>query len=153
MSFDINPSLPASLAPAFLHPHGTAHKHVKSQNVRTQISDPKTILENQISLFTPAVVITAFLKTRALEFLRVWGNLGFPSGSAVKNPPAMQEVQEMCVRSLSQEDPWRKAWLPTPVSLLGESHGQTSLAVYSPQGRKELDTTEASEYAHTLEAT
>ena len=61
----------------------------------------------------------------------------------------------MCVRSLSQEDPWRRAWLPTPVSLLGESHGQTSLAVYSlqSQGRKELDTTEATEHAHTLEAT
>jgi len=28
--------------------------------------------------------------------------LGFPGGSAVKNPPAMQETQ---VQSLSQEDP------------------------------------------------
>ena len=30
---------------------------------------------------------------------------GFPSGSAVKNPPVMQEMQEMRVRSLGQEDP------------------------------------------------
>ena len=28
--------------------------------------------------------------------------------------------------------PWRKAWQPTPVFLPGESHGQRSLAVYSP---------------------
>ena len=37
--------------------------------------------------------------------------------------------------------PWRRAWLPTPVFLPGESHGQRSLAGYSPQGRKELDIT------------
>ena len=30
---------------------------------------------------------------------------GFPGGSAVKNPPAMQEMQEMQVPSLGQEDP------------------------------------------------
>ena len=33
-------------------------------------------------------------------------------------------------------------WLPTPVFLPGESHGQRSLADYSPWGPKELDTTE-----------
>ena len=31
---------------------------------------------------------------------------------------------------------------PTPVFLPGKSHGQRSLVGYSPQGRKELDTTE-----------
>ena len=30
--------------------------------------------------------------------------LGFPGGSMVKNPPAMQETQETWVRSLGQED-------------------------------------------------
>ena len=39
--------------------------------------------------------------------------------------------------------PWRRAWQPTPVVLPGESHGQRSLAGYSPQGRKESDMTEA----------
>ena len=33
-------------------------------------------------------------------------------------------------------------WLPTPLFLPGESHGQKSLLGYSPWGRKELDTTE-----------
>ena len=32
---------------------------------------------------------------------------------------------------------------PTPRFLPGESHGQTTLAGYSPQGRKESDMTEA----------
>ena len=38
---------------------------------------------------------------------------------------------------------WRKAWQPTPIVLAGESHGQRSLAGYSPWGCKESDTTEA----------
>ena len=37
---------------------------------------------------------------------------------------------------------WRRKWQPTPVFLPGESDGQRSLVGYSPQGRKELDTTE-----------
>ena len=31
------------------------------------------------------------------------------------------------VQSFGQEDPWRREWLPTPVVLPGESHGQRSL--------------------------
>ena len=38
--------------------------------------------------------------------------------------------------------PWRREWQPTPVFLPGKSHGQKSLAGYSPWGRKELDMTE-----------
>ena len=38
--------------------------------------------------------------------------------------------------------PWRRAWLPTPVFLPGESRGQRILVGYSPWGRKELDTAE-----------
>ena len=37
---------------------------------------------------------------------------------------------------------WRRKWPPTPVLWPGESHGQRSLAGYSPWGRKESDTTE-----------
>ena len=60
-------------------------------------------------------------------------------GRAAPNPPAMQETQ---VRSLGQEDPWRRKWQPTLVFLPGESHGQRSLLGYSPWGRKESETTE-----------
>ena len=48
----------------------------------------------------------------------------------------------MQVRSLGQEDPQRRAWQPTPVFLLGECHGQRSLAGYSPWGCKESDFTD-----------
>ena len=41
---------------------------------------------------------------------------------------------------------WQRAWQPTPVFLLRESHGQKSLMGYSSLGRKELDMTEATYY-------
>ena len=37
---------------------------------------------------------------------------------------------------------WRRKWQPTPVLWPGEFHGQRSLAGYSPEGCKELDTIE-----------
>ena len=43
--------------------------------------------------------------------------------------------------------PWSRAWQPTPVFLPGESHGQKNVTDYSPQGRKETVTTEATERA------
>ena len=45
--------------------------------------------------------------------------------------------------------PWRREWLPTPVFLPGENHGQRSLAGYSPWGCKESDTTEWRGTQHT----
>ena len=57
---------------------------------------------------------------------------GFQGGSAVKNPPVMQEYQETQVRSLGWEDPLRRAWQHTPVFLPGESYWQRSLEGYSP---------------------
>ena len=73
----------------------------------------------------------------------IWG---FPGGSMVKNPPAMQETW---VQSLGQEDLWSRAQQPIPVFLPGESHGQRNLAGYSPWGHKESDMTETREHAHT----
>ena len=43
--------------------------------------------------------------------------------------------------------PWRRKWQSTLVFLPGEYHGQRSLVGYSPQGRKESDTTEATLHA------
>ena len=57
----------------------------------------------------------------------------------VKNLPAMWETGfDPRIRKI----PWRRAWLPTPVFLPGEFHGQRSLMGYSPWGPKEMDTTE-----------
>ena len=71
----------------------------------------------------------AYCKIQSFFWLHLRGSLGLPGGSAVKNPPAMQESQ---VGKILQ----RRAWQPTPVSLPGESHGQRSLAGYSSWGRR-----------------
>ena len=49
----------------------------------------------------------------------------------------------MRVPSLGQEDPLEKDMATTPVFLPGESHGQRSLAGYSPRGCHRSDMTEA----------
>ena len=54
----------------------------------------------------------------------------------------MQDTQEMWVRSLSREDPQRRAWEPIPVILFRKSHEQSSLVVFSPGSFKQLDIAE-----------
>ena len=46
---------------------------------------------------------------------------GFPGGSDSQDSACNRESQ---VQSLGQEDPLRKEWVPTPLFLPGESHGQ-----------------------------
>ena len=76
--------------------------------------------------------------------------MGFCSGSAVKNPPAMQEIQETRVQSLSWKHPLEEGMV-TPSSILAwripwiEEPGRLS-----PWGHKEGDRTEAIEYTHML---
>ena len=40
---------------------------------------------------------------------------GFPDGSVIKNPPAMQETQVDGFKSWVRKSPWRRKWQPTPV--------------------------------------
>ena len=69
---------------SLLHVSGEMRDHMWLSLV---IPDPKT--QPMLSLWTSPVG-------------RDWG---FPSGSGVKNPPAMQETQETWVQSLGQEGP------------------------------------------------
>ena len=71
----------------------------------------------------------------------------FTCGSLIKNLPANAgDVGSI----LGQDDPWSRKWQPNPVFLPGESHGQGSLAGYSPWGCRvgnNLATTQ--NYTHT----
>ena len=73
---------------------------------------------------------------------------GFPGGLDGKR------IYLQCRRSRFspwvKKIPWRREWLPTPVFLPKEFHGQRSLAGYSPQGGKESDRTEQLTHTHTL---
>ena len=60
--------------------------------------------------------------------------MGFPSGS--------DSQESACSAGDPGSVPWRREWLPTPVFLPEESHGQRSLAGYSPWDLRESDVTE-----------
>ena len=65
-----------------------------------------------------------------------------PGGTSGKTPPANAGDFKRCGFSLGVgKIPWRRKWQPTPVFLPGKSHGQRSLAGYSPWGLTESDTT------------
>ena len=63
----------------------------------------------------------------------------------VKNPPASQ-CSTCRFNHWVGKIPWSRKWHVTPILLPGKSHGQRSLASYSPWGHIELDMTE-----HTME--
>ena len=73
---------------------------------------------------------------------------GFPGGTSGKEPVCQRRRHKRhgfdpWVRKI----PWRRAWQLTPVFLPEESHGQRSLAGYSPWGCTESDTTEVAQHA------
>ena len=68
----------------------------------------------------------------------------------VKNLPANARDMKCRFDPWVRKIPWRRTQQPTSVFLPEESQGQRSLVGYSPQGHKESDTTEATEYTHKL---
>ena len=64
--------------------------------------------------------------------------LGFPGDSDGKESTCNAGDW---VQFLGWEDPWKRAWQPTP-AFLENPHGQRSLVGYSPWDRKEWDTAE-----------
>ena len=73
--------------------------------------------------------------TEVTQHTHASGIMGFPGGSVVKNLPAKQVTR---VHPWIRKIPWRRKWQPTPVFLPDESHGQRSLASYSPWGHKRV---------------
>ena len=73
--------------------------------------------------------------------------LTFSHGASGKEPTC--QCRRCGFDSWARKTPWRRAWQPTPVFLPGESHGQRSLAGYSPWGCKESDRTEVTSRIHS----
>ena len=65
------------------------------------------------------------LNVIAAFFVKAKNWKGFPGGSVVKNPPAMQETR---FSPWVGKIPWGGEWQTTLGFLPGESHGQRSLA-------------------------
>ena len=73
---------------------------------------------------------------------------GFPGGASGKGLACQCRRHKRCgFNPWLRKIPWRRARQPTPVFLPGESCAQRSLAGYSPQVHKELDTTEMTQHA------
>ena len=86
----------------------------------------KTYNDTETTVYSKRKIIahlyTAFRPDNIL-YIHIHINMGFPGGSAVKNPPAKQELQELRFQSLGREDPpeegmathssilaWRISW-------------------------------------------
>ena len=91
----------------------------------------------------------------ACDFVHIWRTIswrwggkpwGFSGTTVGKESTCQYSRLKRCrFVPLVEKIPWRRNWQPTPVFLSGESHGQRSLAVYSPRGHKE---SYATEHAH-----
>ena len=64
----------------------------------------------------------------------------FPGGFSGKEPTC--QCRRCRFDPWVRKIPWRREWLPTPVFLPGEFHGQRTLVSCSPWCHKESDTTE-----------
>ena len=64
-------------------------------------------------------------------------NCGFPVLLVVQMVKNLLKMLEMWVQFMGWEDPLGQGWLPTPVFLPGEFHGQRSLVLCNPWGHKE----------------
>ena len=86
-------------------------------------------------IFTVRVssVYSCFL---GLNWIEGRENQGFPGGIVLKK--IHLPVQELQVRSLCREDPYRRTWQHTSVFLPGKSYGQRSLVGYCPWGCKRV---------------
>ena len=59
--------------------------------------------------------------------------LGFPGGASGRESACQcRRCKRLRFDPWVGKIPWRRPWQPTPVFLSGESHGQRSLAGYSP---------------------
>ena len=68
--------------------------------------------------------------------------LGFPGGALGKELTCQRRrCKWLGFDPWVRKIPWRRKWQLTPVFLPGDSHGERSLAGYSPLGHKESDMT------------
>ena len=95
---------------------------------------------------------------QATDKMSIWQDDGYTQDPSIRSGNAAHSHPE--INSVPHKLPlrpflkvcrifWWALWPPIPVFLLGKFHGQRSLVGYSPQGRKESDTTEHAS-AHTL---
>ena len=63
----------------------------------SEVAQSRPTLSNPMDCSPPDFSIHGIFQARVLEWGTISIYLGFSSGSAVKNPPALQEMQDMAV--------------------------------------------------------
>ena len=126
---------------------------VKSES---EVAQSCPTLSNPMDCSLPGSSIHGIFQARVLDWgatRKKWTQLKAPhlflilisTSAKVKQCCLLAVVCLYTFQSFSR----RRAWQPTPVFLPGKSHGQRSLAGYSPWGCKESDMTEATWQACT----
>ena len=77
---------------------------------------------------------TCIIILAELFIVWIWKKLGFSGG-----PDGKESACNAGFNPWVRKIPCRSEWLPTPIFLPGEFHGQSSLVGCSPWGHKELD--------------
>ena len=116
-------------------------RKVKSER---EVAQSCPTLRDPMDCSPPGSSIHGIFQAGGLEWAATVCKMGFPGSASGKEPACQRRRLKRCrFDPWVGKIPWRRAGQPTPVSLPGESHGQRSLMGYSPWGRKEWDTTEA----------
>ena len=83
-----------------------------------------------------------------LKFLKQATENKLPRWCSGEEPTCQCRRYKRCrFDPFNRKTPWRRKWQPMPAFLPGESHGQRSLAGYSPWGHQELDMIECTHRA------
>ena len=123
----------------------------------THPKDTKSLSQKGICTYVFIAALFIIAKTRKClsahphEWIKMFWDIyiyiGFPGGSVVKNPPAMQETQKMRVWSLGREDPLKEG-MTTHSGILAWRIPWTESGGLQFIG-SQRDMTKATEHAHT----
>ena len=118
----------------------TSQCKAKPRDIEKEIPDDTTWALSPYHTWSILSLTLSITLVNRILFL-AWSSLQWGASlvaQMVKNLPTMWETR---VHPWVGKIPWRREWLPTPVFLPGEAHGQRSLVGFSPWGCKESDTT------------
>ena len=85
-----------------------------------------------LAFFLVCDLFGLWINFKAMSINRKFG------GSTVKNLPTCRNHRRCRFDPWVRNIPWSRIWQPTPVFFPGESHGQRSLAGYSPGGSQRV---------------
>ena len=107
------------------------------QNQKTKIDIIPTLIHKFSQILAIVPIIFSIVKKGRWDSKYLYF-MGFPGGASGKEPACQWgRYERPRFNPWVGKILWRRAWLPTPVLLPGEAHGQRNLVGYSPCGCKD----------------